>query len=53
MSNEEWTEEEYREFTRAKTPSTDKELSRKAQEYIMKKAEEANGKPLKSDLPDK
>lgn len=30
----------------AKKPSTTEELADKAKKYIMKKAEEANGKPL-------
>lgn len=46
MSDEEWTAEELQEFTKAKKPSTKKELTKKAERYILKKAEEANGKPL-------
>lgn len=40
------SEDELKELTRARKPSTAKELSKKAQEYILKKAEEANGGPL-------
>jgi hypothetical protein len=50
MTAQEPTPDELDELTKARKPSTQKELSKKAQAYILKKAEEANGKPL--NLPD-
>lgn len=44
---EELSEEQLKELIKARKPSTNKELTRKATEYILKQAEEANGGPLK------
>lgn len=51
MADDDLTQDELDELTRAKAPSTQKELTRKATEYILKEAEKANGKQL--NLPDK
>lgn len=47
MADKDLTPDELAELTRARKPSVKKELTRKAIEYINKKAEEANGGPLK------
>jgi len=47
MTDKEPTQEELDELTRARNPSTAKELAKKAEKYILEQAEKANGKPLK------
>jgi hypothetical protein len=49
MTDKEPTREELDELTRARNPSTAKELAKKAEKYILEQAEKANGKPLKED----
>jgi hypothetical protein len=45
MKDKELTQKELDELTRARKPSTPKELTKKATEYILKKAEEADQPP--------
>lgn len=49
MTDKEMSEEQLAELTKQRKPSTQKELTEKARRYILKKAEEANGKPLEKD----
>lgn len=46
MTDEELTQKELDELTKARKPSTQKELTEKARRYIMEQAEIANGGPL-------
>lgn len=50
MAKDEPSKDELEELTKARKPSTQKELTRKAIAYIKKQAEEASGKPI--NIPD-